>query len=111
MASAPRIVRISDLLTQREDYQARETAFPVVMDRFMDQRASRNILGQYDIGGRGGFLGTVTLAADGDITTTFETLVKRGLERKGINEGQSIFILKGAIKRANVGARPDSQTL
>ena len=29
VASAPRIVRISDLLTQREDYQAREIAFPV----------------------------------------------------------------------------------
>lgn len=111
VTSAPHIVRVSDLLGQRQEQQTKETVFPVVMERFMDQRTNRNILGQYDIGGRGGFLGTVTVASDGDISSAFETLVKRSLERKGIPAGRSVFILRGAIQRAIVGASPSSRTL
>ncbi|MBI5888023.1 MAG: caspase family protein [Deltaproteobacteria bacterium] len=111
VTSAPHIVRVSDLLSQRQEQQTKETVFPVVMERFMDQRTNRNILGQYDIGGRGGFLGTVTIASDADISSAFETIVKTSLERKGIPAGQSVFILRGAIQRAIVGAAPDSRTL
>lgn len=111
VASAPKLVRISELVTERQEQQPKEIMFPVVIDRFMDQRSHRNILGQYDIGGRGGFLGTVTVAADGDISSPFENIVKRSLKRKGIPAGQSPFVLKGIIQRAGVGASPDSRTL
>lgn len=111
VTSAPHMVRVAELIPEREGQRQKETLFPIVMDRFMDQRTNRNILGQYDIGGRGGFLGTVTVASDGDISTAFEAVVKRSLEQKGIPTGQSPFILRGVIKRAIVGATPASRTL
>jgi hypothetical protein len=111
VTSAPHVVRVSELIAQRQEQQTKEMIFPVVMDRFMDQRASRNILGQYDIGGRGGFLGTVTISSDADISSAFETIVKRSIERKGIPVGHSPFILKGTVQRVIVGATPASQTL
>lgn len=111
VTGAPHIVRVSELISHKQEDQTKEIIFPVVVDRFMDQRENRNILGQYDIGGRGGILGTVTIAADGDISPVFETLVKRSLSRKGIQAGQSVFLLKGLIKRAVVGSMPDSQSM
>ncbi len=110
--SAPTVIPISDLTPSASSaITAREPAFTVVTDRFRDDRSNRSILGQYDLLGKGGFAGTVTLAADRDVTEIFENLVKWSLARKGIEQGPSPFILRGAIKKVNVGAAPDSQTL
>lgn len=38
-------------------------------------------------------------------------MAKKSFLRKGIHQGSSPFILKGAIKKANVGASPDSQII
>ncbi|MBI5885925.1 MAG: caspase family protein [Deltaproteobacteria bacterium] len=81
------------------------------MDRFIDERSTRTTLGQYDIGGKGGFFGTVTIVSDRDVTEVFEELVKRSFTRRGIRQGPSPFILRGSIKKVSVGASPDSQTL
>jgi hypothetical protein len=81
------------------------------MDRFRDERSNRSILGQYDNLGKGGFAGTVTITSDRDITEVFEDLVKKSLQRRGIHQGPSPFILRGFIKKANVGASPDSQII
>ncbi len=106
--SGPQIVRTSDLIPIQPSYQTKAVAFPVTYDRFLDVRSNRNVLGQYDTFGSGG---TVTIAPDRDISEVFETIVMRAFERKGIQSGSSIFILKGTIQRANVGAVPASQNM
>jgi hypothetical protein len=109
---APTVIPVSDLEPSvSSDVVAREPLFSVVVDRFRDGRSNRSILGQYDNLGKGGFAGTVTITSDRDITEVFEDLVKRSLNRKGILQGPSPFILRGLIKRANVGASPDSQVI
>ena len=110
--SAPTVIPISDLTPSATDgMTARETVFTLVMDRFRDERSNRSTLGQYDALGKGGFAGTVTITSDRDITEVFEDLVKKSLNRKGIQQGPSPFVLKGSIKKAGVGATPDSKTL
>jgi len=110
--SAPTVIAVSDLTPPNAGGGiAAAPLFTVVADRFRDERSSRSILGQYDRGGKGGFLGTTTIVADRDITEVFEDLVKKALNRKGIEQGQSPFILKGSIKQVNVGASPESETL
>ncbi len=109
---APTVIPVSDLAPSvSSDVVAREPLFTVVIDRFRDGRSNRSILGQYDNLGKGGFAGTVTITSDRDITEVFEDLVKKSLNRKGILQGPSPFILRGLIKRANVGASPDSQVI
>jgi len=109
---APTVIPVSDLApTVSSDIVAREPLYTVVVDRFRDGRSNRGILGQYDNLGKGGFAGTVTVTSDRDITEVFESLVKNSLNRKGILQGPSPFILRGLIKRANVGASPDSQVI
>jgi hypothetical protein len=110
--SAPTVIPVSDLTPAATSVgTAKELLFTVVMDRFRDERSSRSILGQYDRGGKGGFFGTITIVPDRDITEVFEDLVKMSLSRKGIQQGPSPFILKGSIKKVNVGSAPDSQAL
>ena len=110
--NAPTVIPVSDLTPMATNASTtKELLFTVVIDRFRDERSSRSILGQYDRGGKGGFLGTVTLVPDRDVTEVFEEMVKMSLIRKGIQEGPSPFILKGSIKKVNVGSTPDSQTL
>ena len=106
--SGPQIVRTSDLIPIQPSYQTKAVAFPVTYDRFLDVRSNRNVLGHYDTFGSGG---TVTIAPDRDISEVFESIVMRVFERKGIPSGSSIFILKGTIQRANVGAVPASQNM
>ncbi len=109
---APTVIPVSDLVPSASGgVMAREPAYTVVVDRFRDERSNRSILGQYDNLGKGGFAGTVTVTVDRDITEVFEDLVKRSLQRKGVHQGPSPFILKGFIKKANVGASPDSQII
>lgn len=110
--SAPSVIPVSELAPMQQlEGVEREPVFTVVMDRFIDERSSRSTLGQYDIGGKGGFFGTVTIVSDRDITEVFEDLVKRSFNRRGIRQGPSPFILRGSIKKVSVGASPDSQTL
>jgi len=109
---APLVISASDLApTASGGVIAREPVYTVMIDRFRDERSNRSILGQYDNLGKGGFAGTVTITSDRDITEVFEALVKKSLHRRGIQQGPSPFILKGSIKKANVGASPDSQTI
>ncbi|MGV8056817.1 MAG: caspase family protein [Smithellaceae bacterium] len=109
---APTVIPVSDLAPSASSGTiAREPVFTVVIDRFRDERSNRSILGQYDNLGKGGFAGTVTITADRDITEVFEDLVKKSLQRRGIQQGPSPFILRGFIKKANVGASPDSQII
>jgi len=109
---APTVIPVSDLTPPASSgVVAREPVFTVVIDRFRDERSNRSILGQYDNLGKGGFAGTVTITSDRDITEVFEDLVKKSLNRRGIQPGPSPFILRGVIKKANVGASPDSQTI
>jgi hypothetical protein len=109
---APTVIPVSDLAPPASGgIMAREPVFTVVIDRFRDERSNRSILGQYDNLGKGGFAGTVTITSDRDITEVFEDLVKKSLYRRGILQGPSPFILRGIIKKANVGASPDSQTI
>ena len=109
---APIVIPISDLSPPASSgVIAREPVFTVVIDRFRDERSNRSILGQYDNLGKGGFAGTVTITSDRDITEVFEDVVKKSLNRRGIQQGPSPFILRGVIKKANVGASPDSQTI
>ena len=106
--SGPQIVRTSDLIPIQPSHQIKAVTFPVTYDRFLDVRSNRNVLGHYDTFGSGG---TVTIAPDRDISEVFETIVMRAFERKGVPSGSSIFILKGTIQRANVGAVPASQNM
>ena len=109
---APTVLPVSDLAPpESSGVIARDPAYTVVIDRFRDERSNRSILGQYDNLGKGGFAGTVTITSDRDITEVFENLVKKSLQRRGIHQGPSPFILRGVIKKANVGASPDSQTI
>jgi hypothetical protein len=109
---APIVIPVSDLAPPASSgVLAREPVFTVIIDRFRDERSNRSILGQYDNLGKGGFAGTVTITSDRDITEVFEDLVKKSLNRRGIHQGPSPFILRGVIKKANVGASPDSQTI
>jgi len=109
---APIVIPVSDLSPPASSgVIAREPVFTVVIDRFRDERSNRSILGQYDNLGKGGFAGTVTITSDRDITEVFEDVVKKSLNRRGIQQGHSPFILRGVIKKANVGASPDSQTI
>jgi hypothetical protein len=109
---APTVIAVSDLAPPTPSGAiAREPVYTIVIDRFRDERSNRSILGQYDNLGKGGFAGTVTITSDRDITEIFEDLVKKSLNRRGIHQGPSPFILRGFIKKANVGASPDSQTI
>jgi len=109
---APIVIPVSDLTPPASaGVIAREPVYTVIIDRFRDERSNRSILGQYDNLGKGGFAGTETITSDRDITEVFEDLVKKSLHRRGIHEGPSPFILRGVIKKANVGASPDSQTI
>lgn len=109
---APTVIAVSDLAPPAPSgVIAREPVYTVVIDRFRDERSNRSILGQYDNLGKGGFAGTVTITSDRDITEIFEDIVKKSLNRRGIHQGPSPFILRGFIKKANVGASPDSQTI
>ena len=109
---APTVIPVSDIAPPAPSgVIAREPVYTVVIDRFRDERSNRSILGQYDNLGKGGFAGTVTITSDRDITEIFEDLVKKSLNRRGIHQGPSPFILRGFIKKANVGASPDSQTI
>ncbi len=111
-SKAPIVIPVSDLVPSASTgVMAREPAFTVVLDRFRDERSNRSILGQYDNLGKGGFAGTETITSDRDITEVFEDVVKKSLERRGIHQGPSPFILRGVIRKANVGASPDSQTI
>ncbi len=110
--SAPVVIPVSDLAPSVSGgVMAREPVYAVVVDRFRDERSNRSILGQYDHLGKGGFVGTTTITSDRDITEVFEDVAKKSFLRKGIHQGSSPFILKGAIKKANVGASPDSQII
>lgn len=108
---APTVIPVSDLTPSAGGVMAKEPVYTVVIDRFRDERSNRSILGQYDHLGKGGFAGTVTITSDRDITEVFEDLVKKSLRRRGIHQGPSPFILKGVIRKANVGASPDSQVI
>ncbi|MDA8125143.1 MAG: caspase family protein [Deltaproteobacteria bacterium] len=109
---APTVLPVSDLAPPASTGAiAKEPVYTVVIDRFRDERSNRSILGQYDHLGKGGFAGTVTVTADRDITEVFEELVKKSLQRRGIHQGPSPFLLRGTIKKANVGASPDSQII
>lgn len=111
-SSAPIVIPVSDLAPPAySGVIAREPVYTVVIDRFRDERSNRSILGHYDNLGKGGFAGTVTITSDRDITEVFEDVVKKSLNRRGIQQGPSPFILRGVIKKANVGASPDSQTI
>jgi len=110
--SAPVVIPVSDLApTASGGVMARDPAYTIVVDRFRDERSNRSILGQYDHLGKGGFAGTTTVTSDRDITEVFEDLTKRSFLRKGISQAPSPFILKGTIRKANVGASPDSQVI
>lgn len=105
----PRVIPISDLMPrQKTEDASKEVVFPVVIGRFLDERSSRNFLGQYDTFGSAG---TVTIVPDRDISEVFEAIARRSLKRKGVEEGRSIFSLKGAVQRANVGAMPMSKVM
>lgn len=107
---APDVVPVSELMPAPGG-RARPPAYAVAFDRFRDERSSRATLGQYDRGGKGGFLGTVTVVADRDVSEVFEGLVRESLGRKGVLEGPSPFVLSGTIRQVGVGASPDSRTL
>lgn len=109
--SAPVVVPVSDLMPRAEGGMEHGPLFAVVFSRFRDERSSRDILGQYDRGGKGGFFGTVTIVPDRDITGVFEDIAKGALERKGVLAGPSPFVLSGTVRQAGVGASPDTRTL
>ncbi|MBU4288614.1 MAG: caspase family protein, partial [Proteobacteria bacterium] len=105
----PRVIPISELMPrQKTENASKEVVFPVVIGRFFDERSNRNFLGQYDTFGSAG---TVTIVPDRDISEVFEAIARRSLKHKGIEEGRSIFSLKGAVQRANVGAMPMSRVM
>ncbi len=111
-SKAPIVIPVSDLVPSASSgVVAREPVFTVVLDRFRDERSNRSILGQYDNLGKGGFAGTETITSDRDITEVFENVVRKSLDRRGIHQGPSPFILRGVVRKANVGASPDSQTI
>ncbi|MEK7234774.1 MAG: caspase family protein [Elusimicrobiota bacterium] len=108
---APTVIAVSDLTPRAAPDSDREPIFAVVTDRFRDDRSSRDVLGRYDLAGKGGFLGTETIVSDRDITGVFEEAVKSGLAHKGVVQGPSPFVLSGSIRQINVGSAPDSQAL
>jgi hypothetical protein len=84
----------------RPEYQTRELEFPVRIERFIDERSDRSVVGYRQTFSSG----PVGIAPDREIAEVFETLVTRALERKGIRSGPSVFILQGTIQRAVVGS-------
>jgi hypothetical protein len=105
------VIAVSDLLPRAPEGGDREPIFAVVVDRFRDDRSSRDVIGRYDLAGKGGFLGTETIAPDRDITEVFEETTKSALIHKGVLPGPSPFVLSGSIRQINVGAAPDSRAL
>ena len=81
--TAPTVIPVSDLVpADKGGVLSQNRLYSVVIERFRDERSSRSILGQYDLQGKGGFLGTVTIVPDRDVTEVFEN-VKKFLTRRG----------------------------
>jgi hypothetical protein len=104
----PHILKTDMLIpAQRQvDYQ-KEMDFPVIFERFVDERTDRAAIG-YKLGTMGG---PVALAPDRDIAEVFEVIVKKAMDRKGVRSGPSIFVLKGSIQGATVGNMPLSNSI
>lgn len=96
----PSLVKISDVLPAPSAGQVRETAFPIVIERFSDERPNRHILGYKSV------VTGATLTADGDISAALEKLVTRIFETKGMPRGSSPIMLRGTIQHLNVGTVP-----
>lgn len=96
----PDVLSTSELVPpQRPEDQTRDLEFPVRIERFIDERSDRSVIGYRQTG----FSGPVGIAPDRDIVEVFEAVVTRALGRKGIRPGPSVFVLKGTIQKAVVG--------
>ncbi len=101
----PTLVKISDVLPAPTAKPARETVFPIVIERFSDERPNRNILGYKSV------VTGAPLTADGDISSALENLVTQIFEAKGMPRGSSPIMLRGTIQHLNVGSVPLSNAL
>lgn len=96
----PTLLKVSDVMPAPSGGQARETAFPIVIERFSDERPNRNILGYKSVATG------APISADGDISAALEKLVAQIFEAKGMPRGGSSIMLRGTIQHLNVGAIP-----
>lgn len=101
----PTLVKISDVLPAAPAGSLRETAFPIVIERFTDERPNRNILGYKSV------VTGAPLTADGDISAALEKLVTQIFEAKGMPRGGSSIMLRGRIQQLNVGTVPLSSVI
>lgn len=96
----PTMIKVSDVLPDASGGQVQETAFPIIIERFSDERPNRNILG----------LKSVTtgaqITADSDISAALEKIVTNIFAAKGMPRGNSTIMLRGTIQHLNVGAIP-----
>ena len=80
--------------------------FPVVFERFIDERSDRSTVGT-----RLGYGGPTPVIADRNIVDVFEKIVLRAFENKGVRQGASPLALKGNVKSASVGNLPQSNSV
>ncbi len=98
--SMPKTISTSVLVPSRPGIQTdSESQFSVRMERFRDDRLNRSSVGME----HSAWWGVSPIVTDSDIIPVFETIVTRALQEKGIKQGSSPFVLKGAIQVANVG--------
>lgn len=103
----PHILKTDMLIpTQRQSDYQKELEFPVIFERFIDERSDRVAIGY-----RLGMGGPTSIAPDKDIAEVFEIIVKKVMDQKGVRLGPSIFILKGSIQGATVGNMPLSNSI
>ena len=103
----PHILKTDMLVpAQRQSDYQKELEFPVIFERFIDERSDRVAIG-YKLG----VGGPTPIAPDKDIAEVFEIIVKKVMDQKGVRSGPSIFILKGSIKGATVGNMPLSNSI
>ncbi len=95
----PTLVKIADVIPASAGGQARETAFPIEIQRFSDERVDRNVLGYKA-------LGRTPISADGDISAAVEKHIARIFEAKGMPRGASPIMLRGTIQQLTVGTIP-----
>ncbi|MEE9912316.1 MAG: caspase family protein [Deltaproteobacteria bacterium] len=98
--SMPQTISTSALVPSRSGIPTdSEPQFPVRMERFRDDRLNRSSVGME----HSAWWGVSPIVTDSDIVPVFETIVTRAINEKGIKQGSSPFVLKGAIQVANVG--------
>ncbi len=103
--SQPRTVSLASLMPAPRDGAPRDPQLTVTVERFIDERSNRGVLGY----AQSGFQGPIPISADGEIAEAIERLTVSALERKGVLKGRSPLALRGVVKQAGVNAMPMSQ--